>query len=86
MLKDSEAASYISGIGVHWYIDEVSPLAALDITHAAFPDKFILATEATVKEVVAGVWEHAQSYASDILDVSVCVVRRVPVCPTHDGT
>ena len=67
----------MSGIGIHWYIDQFSPLVALDYTHQEFPDKFILATEATVKVVKIGVWGHAQSYASDILDVSGCVDLRV---------
>ncbi|KAK7115929.1 lysosomal acid glucosylceramidase-like [Littorina saxatilis] len=68
VLSDPEAAKYVSGIGIHWYVDQFSPLLALDLTHQEFPDKFILATEATVKVVKIGVWDHAQSYASDILD------------------
>ena len=70
VFSDPEAAKYVSGIGVHWYIDEFSPLIALDYTHEEFPDMFLLATEATVKVVKIGVWGHAQAYASDILDVS----------------
>ena len=70
MFSDPEVTKYVSGIGIHWYIDQFSPLVALDYTHEEFPDKFILATEATVKVVKIGVWGHAQSYASDILDVS----------------
>ncbi|KAL8563547.1 hypothetical protein ACOMHN_060863 [Nucella lapillus] len=68
VLSDPEAAQYVSGIGIHWYIDEFSPVVALDYTHEEYPDTFILATEATVKVVKVGLWDHAQSYASDILD------------------
>ena len=76
----------MSGIGVHWYIDQFSPLVALDYTHQKFPDKFILATEATVKVVKIGVWSHAQSYASDILDVSSHVDMPVTVaCRRGNG-
>lgn len=68
VLSDADVKKYVSGIGIHWYIDEFSPVIALDYTHKEFPDVFILATEATVKVVEIGVWEHAQSYANDILD------------------
>ncbi|KAK7486771.1 hypothetical protein BaRGS_00021918 [Batillaria attramentaria] len=68
VLSDPEAKKYVSGIGIHWYIDQFSPVIALDYTHEEYPDVFILATEATVKVVKIGVWAHAQSYANDILD------------------
>lgn len=71
VFSDAGASKYVSGIGVHWYIDEYSPVVALDYTHFEFPDKFLLATEACVKGYQLGVWEHAQMYASDILDVSI---------------
>lgn len=71
VFSDAGASKYVSGIGVHWYIDEYSPVVALDYTHFEFPDKFLLATEACVKGSQLGVWEHAQMYASDILDVSI---------------
>ena len=39
-----EANKYVSGIAVHWYMDFLIPPSALDLTHEAFPDKFIFAT------------------------------------------
>ena len=39
-----EANKYVSGIAVHWYMDFLIPPSALDLTHDAFPDKFIFAT------------------------------------------
>ena len=66
MFSDKEASQYLAGIGVHWYSgDEFPNLAA---THAAFPDKFILATEATNMGVPEyGNVERAEKYAHDII-------------------
>lgn len=50
MKNDSEAADYIEGIGVHWYLDRVFSPEILDKAHEDFPDKFILGTEACVGE------------------------------------
>ena len=41
-----EARKYVSGIGVHWYGNILSPYSILTATHDLFPDTFILATEA----------------------------------------
>jgi glucosylceramidase len=46
-MSDEEAAKYIDGIAVHWYLDTLFPPSLLDCTHNNFPDKFILATEAS---------------------------------------
>lgn len=45
MFEDAEVSSYVGGIGVHWYEDEIYPISALSHTHERHPDKFILATE-----------------------------------------
>ncbi|NXS47934.1 GLCM Glucosylceramidase, partial [Balaeniceps rex] len=48
VLKDPVAASYISGIGIHWYLDFLAPIdLTLSITHHLFPDYFLLSTEAS---------------------------------------
>ena len=76
VLKGS-AVKYVKGIGVHWYgpfgpIDEFEKLAA---TSKAFPDHFLLATEAcqgfeplqhgpSFSEPAR--WERGESYAHDI--------------------
>lgn len=73
ILQDKNASSFVSGIGVHWYGDFSDP-GILDRTHEAFPDKFILGTEASegfqafVQEKVSlGNWDRAETYASDII-------------------
>jgi len=48
LMSDEEAAKYVDGIAVHWYLDTLFPPSLLDRTHNNFPDKFILATEACV--------------------------------------
>ncbi|NWW32269.1 GLCM Glucosylceramidase, partial [Panurus biarmicus] len=48
VLKDPVAASYISGIGIHWYLDFLAPIdLTLSITHHLFPNHFLLSTEAS---------------------------------------
>lgn len=70
------AAQYIAGIGVHWYWDHVAPTILLDKTHDAFPDKFILSTEACFtkqlweKTVVhLGSWDRGEQYAESVIEV-----------------
>jgi glucosylceramidase len=46
-MSDKQVAEYIDGIAVHWYWDTLFPPSLLDRTHNNFPDKFILATEAS---------------------------------------
>jgi glucosylceramidase len=48
LMSDEQVAEYIDGIAVHWYWDTLFPPSLLDRTHNNFPDKFILATEASV--------------------------------------
>lgn len=74
VLKDKDAAKYIAGVAVHWYLDSVTDPARLDETHDAFPDKFILATEACMgdkpwikEKVQLGSWDRAENYSHDIL-------------------
>uniref|UniRef100_T1JDD3 Glucosylceramidase n=1 Tax=Strigamia maritima TaxID=126957 RepID=T1JDD3_STRMM len=74
VLSDPVANKYVSGIGVHWYLDLVVPAEVLTLTHDKFPDKFILASEAcegslpwTKNHVSLGSWDRAESYAYDII-------------------
>lgn len=46
VLKDEEAAQYVSGIAVHWYNDFV-PVSQLSETHNRHPNKFIFGSEAS---------------------------------------
>ncbi|XP_023235439.1 glucosylceramidase-like [Centruroides sculpturatus] len=74
-LDDKEARSFVSGIGFHWYWNAISPVKSLDLTHDAFPDKFLLATEACSgsgifekPSVQLGSWKRAEDYAHDIIE------------------
>lgn len=75
VLGDPEAAKYVSGVAVHWYMDSLTDPRVLDKVHESFPDKFILGTEACTgaaikpeDKVKLGSWERAEFYASDILE------------------
>lgn len=74
---DSEASKYVAGIAVHWYLNFAVPPTVLVSTHHQFPDKFILATEASEGsqpwddiKVLLGSWERSENYAQDIIQVS----------------
>ena len=36
ILSDPEAAKYVSGIGVHWYLDKFTPASVLTETHIRY--------------------------------------------------
>lgn len=66
--SDDLVSSYVWGTAVHWYSgDDFDNLAT---AHKLFPNKPILATEATVereKNPSAPKWEHGEHYAHDII-------------------
>ncbi|KAK6112401.1 O-Glycosyl hydrolase 30 family protein [Brugia pahangi] len=72
VLKDMEAAQYISGIAVHWYNDFV-PVSQLSETHSRHPNKFIFGTEACTgfkpfeHSPLLGDWSRGEMYAHDII-------------------
>jgi glucosylceramidase len=72
VLSDPEAAKYVSGIGVHWYMDLLPP-SLLSTTHYAHPNYFILGTEACTgalpwdAPVKLGSWHRGELYADDII-------------------
>ncbi|XP_022098086.1 glucosylceramidase-like [Acanthaster planci] len=72
--EDEEAAKFLSGIAVHWYMTKgSSTYNSLEETHQTFPDKFLLATEACEgyqpweQPVKLGNWERGEQYSLDIL-------------------
>jgi glucosylceramidase len=80
ILGDSEANSYVDGIGVHWYMSVYDTMAwlfrpwhNLRETHTKYPDKFILATEACAGYLpwelspVIGDWFRGEAYGYDIM-------------------
>ncbi|XP_014678234.1 PREDICTED: glucosylceramidase-like [Priapulus caudatus] len=75
VLSDPEAAKFVSGIAVHWYIDFLVPVSILSDTHKEFPDTFILATEACngdlpwdIQKVKLGSWKRGENYAHSITE------------------
>nr|XP_054754285.1 lysosomal acid glucosylceramidase-like [Lytechinus pictus] len=76
VLGDPEAKRYVSGIGVHWYIDKYTPYELkLSETHQLFPDQFLLYTEAcydstfSSKSVDLGSWSRGEGYSKSIITV-----------------
>nr|XP_006814202.1 PREDICTED: glucosylceramidase-like [Saccoglossus kowalevskii] len=73
VLQDPDAAQYVSGIAVHWYLNSFIPANILSITHDKCPDYFILSTEACAgsfpltKPVMLGNWERGESYSHDVI-------------------
>uniref|UniRef100_A0A8C8RJ00 Glucosylceramidase n=1 Tax=Pelusios castaneus TaxID=367368 RepID=A0A8C8RJ00_9SAUR len=74
VLKDPVAASFINGIGIHWYLDFIAPIdLTLSITHHLFPDYYVLSTEASTgsyfwePRVVLGGWDRGSKYSHSIL-------------------
>ncbi|KAK4807564.1 hypothetical protein QYF61_003353 [Mycteria americana] len=74
VLEDEEAARYVHGIGIHWYLDFIGPIQDTVVpTHELFPDYFILATEACIgahfweRDVILGCWDRGNQYSHSIL-------------------
>ncbi len=76
VFSDERALKYVSGIGIHWYADDVLPLPfALDQAHDEFPDKFLLYTEACngdkpwdTEKVMLGDWDRGEKYIHNIIE------------------
>uniref|UniRef100_A0A674JQU5 Glucosylceramidase n=1 Tax=Terrapene triunguis TaxID=2587831 RepID=A0A674JQU5_9SAUR len=74
ILNDPVAASFINGIGIHWYLDFLAPIdLTLSITHHLFPSYYLLSTEASTgsyfwePRVVLGGWDRGSKYSHSIL-------------------
>ena len=70
-----KGSQYVSGVGVHWYVDDLGLAFALDQFHEEFPDKFILYTEAcniptqwNPNQVALGDWNRGEKYFSVIIE------------------
>lgn len=77
VLADPEAAKYVHGIAVHWYLDFLAPAkATLGETHRLFPDTMLFASEACVgskfweQSVRLGSWDRGMQYSHSIITVS----------------
>lgn len=46
VLSDPEAAKYVSGIAIHWYMNRITPRFFLDVVHKLYPQQFIISSEA----------------------------------------
>ncbi|VDL77952.1 unnamed protein product [Nippostrongylus brasiliensis] len=75
ILKDPEAAKFVSGIAIHWYDDLEIPSSVLNITHHHHPDYFMFATEACNGYLPLegrpnlGDWGRAETYINDMVTV-----------------
>jgi len=66
MLGDPEAAKYLWGLGIHWYVSD--DYAASARVHAKFPDKAIIFTEGCVESgKLVGRWENGERYARNMI-------------------
>ena len=68
IFSDPDAAKYAWGIAVHWYTGD--HFDQLNTTHILYPQKAILATEATVareKDPKNPDWQKGEHYAHDII-------------------
>lgn len=77
VLADPEAAKYVHGIAVHWYLDFLAPAkATLGETHRLFPNTMLFASEACVgskfweQSVRLGSWDRGMRYSHSIITVS----------------
>nr|CAD7423374.1 unnamed protein product [Timema monikensis] len=50
IFKNETAKKFTSGVAIHWYLDSFSGSNHLDAAHEAFPDKFLLYTEACITD------------------------------------
>ncbi|CAD6192535.1 unnamed protein product [Caenorhabditis auriculariae] len=72
VMKDAEAAQYVSGVGFHWYDGDSDK--HLEETNKKHGQLFLLGTQASAgwkpkdTKPLLGSWDRAVDYASDILD------------------
>ncbi|WP_221029423.1 glycoside hydrolase family 30 protein [Actomonas aquatica] len=65
-LGDPEAAQYLWGLGLHWYVS--NDFEASSRVHAKYPDKPILFTEGCWEGGDAiGAWKHGEGYARQMM-------------------
>jgi glucosylceramidase len=66
VLEDKEAAKYVWGTGIHWYVSE--EFENTTKVHDEFPDKHIIFTEGCQEEgVKLGAWNTGERYGRNII-------------------
>jgi glucosylceramidase len=66
ILSDSEAAKYIWGTGIHWYVSE--EFENLSKIHEDFPEKHLIFTEGCIEGgVQLGAWHTGERYARNMM-------------------
>jgi glucosylceramidase len=66
VLSDPEAAQYVWGTGLHWYVSE--EFENLSKVHNAFPDKHLIFTEGCIESgVQLGAWHTGERYARNMI-------------------
>lgn len=66
IFSDTEAAQYIWGTGIHWYVSE--EFENLSRIHNDFPDKHLLFTEGCIEGgVKLGAWHTGERYARNMI-------------------
>ncbi|WP_270182698.1 glycoside hydrolase family 30 protein [Alkalihalobacillus sp. CinArs1] len=66
VLSDQEAAKYVWGTGLHWYVSE--EFENLSKVHHAFPNKHLIFTEGCIEGgVQLGAWHTGERYARNIM-------------------
>ncbi|WP_406685790.1 glycoside hydrolase family 30 protein [Rossellomorea vietnamensis] len=66
VLSDPEAAKYVWGTGVHWYVSE--EFENLSKVHHDFPDKHLIFTEGCIEGGVRpGAWDTGERYGRNIM-------------------
>ncbi|MFI8684354.1 glycoside hydrolase family 30 beta sandwich domain-containing protein [Rossellomorea sp. NPDC077527] len=66
VLSDPEAAKYVWGTGVHWYVSE--EFENLSKVHDDFPDKHLIFTEGCIEGgVQPGAWDTGERYGRNII-------------------
>lgn len=76
VLSDPEAAKYVSGVAIHWYIDLLVPPSFIDKAYDQFGnDYFFLNTEACEQDLInksksveLGDWYRGEHYFKDIME------------------
>ncbi|XP_041465064.1 lysosomal acid glucosylceramidase-like isoform X3 [Lytechinus variegatus] len=74
VIEDPLASQFVSGIGLHWYMDFLVDGSRLNDTHHAHPEYFMINTEACQgylpwqEKVVLGSWERGESYSHNIIE------------------
>lgn len=52
MMRDKRSEKYVSGIGLHYYMDLISSLETLDILHDKYPSQEIVYTESSINPIM----------------------------------